>query len=179
MAHERLLSRAIVRITPEDPAEDAAGFLQGLVTNDVTGELPVYAGLLTPQGKALFDFIVWPASRGALLIDCEASAADDLVRRLSLYRLRRKIGIANRTIRIGTKKPWPLRQTLSVYQSNRPAAVGANTTATASASGTQSAGMRPSKTAGGRRALRASAARTPPQRPGSPRRSRAACGPPR
>ncbi|MBT2133167.1 folate-binding protein [Croceibacterium sp. LX-88] len=94
MAHERLFSRAVIRITPEDPAEDAARFLQALVTNDVTGELPVYAGLLTPQGKALFDFIVWPGSHGALLLDCEAEAAEDLVRRLSLYRLRRKIGIA-------------------------------------------------------------------------------------
>ncbi|KRA82827.1 YgfZ/GcvT domain-containing protein [Altererythrobacter sp. Root672] len=94
MANERLFSRAVVRVTPEDPAEDAAGFLQGLVTNDVTGELPAYAGLLTPQGKALFDFIVWPTGHGALLLDCEAEAAEDLVRRLSLYRLRRKIGIA-------------------------------------------------------------------------------------
>ena len=94
MAHERLFSRAIVRVAPDDPAEDAAGFLQGLVTNDVTGALPVYAGLLTPQGKTLFDFIVWPGGERALLLDCEAEAAEDLVRRLSLYRLRRKITIA-------------------------------------------------------------------------------------
>jgi folate-binding protein YgfZ len=60
----------------------------------VAGALPVWAGLLSPQGKALFDFIVWPAGHGELLLDCEAEAADDLVRRLSLYRLRRKIGIA-------------------------------------------------------------------------------------
>lgn len=94
MAHERLFSRAIVRVAPDDPAEDAAAFLQGLVTNDVTGRLPVYAALLTPQGKTLFDFIVWPGSDGALLIDCEADAAEDLAKRLSLYRLRRKIAIA-------------------------------------------------------------------------------------
>ena len=94
MAHERLFSRAIVRVAPDDPGEDAAGFLQGLVTNDVTGALPVYAGLLTPQGKTLFDFIVWPGSHGALLLDCEAEAAEDLVKRLSLYRLRRKIAIS-------------------------------------------------------------------------------------
>jgi folate-binding protein YgfZ len=91
MAHERLFSRAIVRVAPDDPSEDVAGFLQGLVTNDVTGALPAYAGLLTPQGKTLFDFIVWPGSDGGLLLDCEAEAAEDLVRRLSLYRLRRKI----------------------------------------------------------------------------------------
>ena len=94
MAHERLFSRAVVRIAPEGDGEDAAQFLQGLVTNDVTGALPVYAALLTAQGKVLFDFIVWPGSQGALLLDCEAEAAAELVKRLSLYRLRRKLSIA-------------------------------------------------------------------------------------
>jgi folate-binding protein YgfZ len=94
MAHERLFSRAVVRVAPEEPGESAAGFLQGLVTNDLTGPLPAYAGLLTPQGKTLFDFIVWPGGDGALLLDCEADAAEDLARRLSLYRLRRKLTIA-------------------------------------------------------------------------------------
>ena len=94
MANERLFSRAVVRVAPEEPSEDAAQFLQGLLTNDVIGALPVYAGLLTPQGKALFDMIVWPGGEGSLLLDCEADAAEDLVKRLSLYRLRRKLSIA-------------------------------------------------------------------------------------
>ena len=94
MAHERLLSRAVVRVAPDEAGEDAGRFLQGLVTNDVTGALPVYAGLLTPQGKALFDFLVWPGGDGSLLLDCEADAAEDLVKRLSLYRLRRKLTIS-------------------------------------------------------------------------------------
>jgi folate-binding protein YgfZ len=92
MTTSRLFSRAIVRLSPEE-GEDAAAFLQGLVTHDVTGVLPVWCGLLTPQGKALFDFIVWPSGRD-LLLDCEAERADALVRRLSLYRLRRRIAIA-------------------------------------------------------------------------------------
>ena len=70
-----------------------SGFLQGLVTQDVTGALPVWAGLLTPQGKCLFDFMVW-ADGDDLLIDCEAAAADDLAKRLAIYRLRRPITIA-------------------------------------------------------------------------------------
>jgi folate-binding protein YgfZ len=93
MAATRLFTRAIVRLTPTEHGEDVAGFLQGLVTNDVTGILPVWCGLLTAQGKALFDFIVWPAGDD-LLLDCEADAADELAKRLSLYRLRRKIAIA-------------------------------------------------------------------------------------
>ena len=93
MAHERLFSRAVVRVAPNDEGEDAAAFLQGLLTNDVTGALPVYAGLLSAQGKTLFDMIVWPGGEGSLLLDCEAEAAEDLVKRLSLYRLRRKLTI--------------------------------------------------------------------------------------
>jgi folate-binding protein YgfZ len=84
--------RAVIRLSATDPGENVAEFLQGLVTSDVTGALPVWTGLLTPQGKALFDFIVWP-SGDDLLIDCEDQAADALIRRLSLYRLRRKITI--------------------------------------------------------------------------------------
>ena len=94
MANERLFSRAVVRVAPEAEGEDAAAFLQGLLTNDVTGALPVYAGLLSAQGKTQFDLIVWPAGDGALLLDCEAEFADELVKRLSLYRLRRKLAIA-------------------------------------------------------------------------------------
>ena len=93
MPAERLFSRAIVRLSPQAEGEDVAVFLQGLVTQDVKGALPAWAGLLTPQGKTLFEFIVWPAGHGQLLIDCEADAAGDLVRRLAMYRLRRRIGI--------------------------------------------------------------------------------------
>ena len=91
---QRLFERAIIRIRPLDDGEDVVGFLQGLVTNDVAGTLPVWAGLLSAQGKAMFDFMVWPDGVDALLIDCEAAVADDLIKRLSLYRLRRKIEIA-------------------------------------------------------------------------------------
>ncbi len=88
----RLFSRAVLRLAPTEPGEDVTAFLQGLVTNDVTGALPVWAGLLTPQGKALFDFLVW-RDGDDLLIDCEAAVADALARRLALYRLRRRIAI--------------------------------------------------------------------------------------
>jgi folate-binding protein YgfZ len=93
MPATRLFERTVVRIAPAEDGEDAADFLQGLLTNDVTGVLPAYAGLLTAQGKALFDVIVWPGAPRELLLDCEADVADDLVRRLSMYRLRRKLAI--------------------------------------------------------------------------------------
>ena len=87
-----LADRAVIRLA----GDDVRGFVQGLVTSDVEGALPVWAGLLTPQGKCLFDFLVWPDTNGAgadLLLDCEAAAADDLVKRLAIYRLRRAIAI--------------------------------------------------------------------------------------
>ncbi|MEO5808667.1 MAG: folate-binding protein [Sphingomicrobium sp.] len=84
-----LSDRAVVRLS----GDDVRGFVHGLVTSDVMGALPVWTGLLTPQGKTLFDFLVW-ADGEDLLIDCEAAAADDLIKRLSLYRLRRAITIA-------------------------------------------------------------------------------------
>ena len=77
MAATTLTDRAIVRLS----GEDVQGFLQGLVTSDVAGELPVWTGLLTPQGKCLFDFLVWE-DRDDLLLDCEAEAADDLIKRV-------------------------------------------------------------------------------------------------
>lgn len=89
MAATTLTDRAVVRMA----GDDVRGFLQGLVTNDVTGPLPVWAGLLTAQGKCLFDFLIWPDGDD-LLLDCEAGAADSLIRRLSIYRLRRDIRIA-------------------------------------------------------------------------------------
>jgi len=88
-----LTARAVIRLAPLDESEDVAAFLQGLVTNDVKGPLPCYAALLSAQGKHLFDFLVW-SEGAALLLDCEAAHADELVKRLSLYRLRRRIAIA-------------------------------------------------------------------------------------
>ena len=93
MTATQLKNRAIVRLSATTEGEDVRGFLQGLVTNDVSGALPVYAALLSAQGKAMFDFLVW-SDGDDILLDCEARAADDLVKRLSLYRLRRQIEIA-------------------------------------------------------------------------------------
>jgi folate-binding protein YgfZ len=91
MAATTLIDRALLRLS----GEDVRGFLQGLVTHDLAllaPERPLWAGLLTPQGKALFDFILW-AEGDDVLIDCEAAAAGDLTKRLALYRLRRKVAI--------------------------------------------------------------------------------------
>lgn len=87
-----LRDRAILRIA----GEEARPFLQGLLTRDVltlTPGAPRWTALLTAQGKALFDFILW-ADGDDILIDYEAAQADALAKRLTLYRLRRKVAIA-------------------------------------------------------------------------------------
>lgn len=82
--------RRVLRIA----GRDRATFLQGLVTNDVRrlAEGPVYAALLTPQGKYLADFLL-VAEPDAILLDVKDSLADALVRRLSMYRLRADVTI--------------------------------------------------------------------------------------
>ncbi|WP_347267658.1 folate-binding protein [Paracoccus sp. (in: a-proteobacteria)] len=70
---------------------DRIGFLQGLVTNRV-GERPVWAALLTPQGKYLADFLILPEGE-RLLIDVDERLGDDLLRRLSMYKLRAAVAL--------------------------------------------------------------------------------------
>lgn len=79
------MNRKIIRVTGEDRVE----FLQGLVTNDVT-RAPCWAAMLTPQGKYLADFLIVPDD-DALLLDVDAGLADDLIRRLSMYKLRSRV----------------------------------------------------------------------------------------
>lgn len=98
MAPTTLQDRALLRIS----GNEARDFLQGLLTQDVAGlngEAPLYAGLLAPQGKALFDMILWAEADQSedVLIDCEAARAEALMKRLMLYRLRRPVPIARET----------------------------------------------------------------------------------
>ena len=77
---------------------EARNFLQGLITNDIrklTPDNPLYAALLTPQGKILFDFLLY-GHESAILLDCARDSADALHKRLMLYRLRAKVDIARR-----------------------------------------------------------------------------------
>ncbi|MGD9616039.1 MAG: folate-binding protein YgfZ [Alphaproteobacteria bacterium] len=77
---------------------DRHGFLQGLVSNDVeklAADRAAYAALLTAQGKYLHDFFMLERD-GAIWLDTEAARLADLKRRLSMYRLRAKVEIAER-----------------------------------------------------------------------------------
>ncbi|WP_062016382.1 folate-binding protein YgfZ [Aureimonas sp. AU4] len=92
MTAVRLPDRATLLVT----GEEAEAFLQNLVTDDVeqigAGEVRPGA-LLTPQGKILFDFLVGRID-GGFRLDVATSARAALLKRLQLYRLRSRIGLA-------------------------------------------------------------------------------------
>jgi folate-binding protein YgfZ len=96
MANAAILNdRAILALE----GAETRNLLQGVITNDVANRGAgdsLYAALLTPQGKILFDFIVTMGER-AIFLDCAAALANDLVKRLTLYRLRAKVSITLRS----------------------------------------------------------------------------------
>ena len=74
---------------------DAEKLLAGLVTNEMglLGDAPaLYAALLSPQGKILFDFLIVKVEDGFLL-DTARERAGDLIKRLSMYKLRADVQI--------------------------------------------------------------------------------------
>jgi folate-binding protein YgfZ len=79
--------------------DDAVDFLQGLVSNDVTkvgAERVLYSAMLTPQGKFLYDFFLMRLGN-ELLIDCEADRLEELKRKLTMYKLRSKVVLKDRS----------------------------------------------------------------------------------
>ncbi len=84
-----LSHRTVVQLS----GPDKVLFLQGLVTNDVTKigqDSPIYAALLTPQGKFLFDLFIFQFE-DSWWIDCERARVNELLKRLTLYKLRSQI----------------------------------------------------------------------------------------
>ena len=84
-------NRTVLRVS----GPEAADFLQGLVTNDVKrlADGLVYAALLTPQGKYRADFFL-VADGDDILIDVDSALAPDLLKALTLYKLRAKVTVS-------------------------------------------------------------------------------------
>lgn len=82
---------------------DTFHFVQGLVTNDITrlSDGLVYAAMLTPKGKYRADFFLVPGGPGhtynpdtdTILIDVATTQAPDVLRALTMYKLRSKVAI--------------------------------------------------------------------------------------
>jgi tRNA-modifying protein YgfZ len=76
---------------------DAEHFLQNLVTCDVESLEPGVAragALLTPQGKIMFDFLIFRDAAAGFMIDIRSELAADFIRRLTMYKLRANVDFA-------------------------------------------------------------------------------------
>ncbi|WP_333794627.1 CAF17-like 4Fe-4S cluster assembly/insertion protein YgfZ [Hyphomicrobium sp.] len=99
-----LEDRGVVAVT----GADAAKLLAGLVTNDMAQldtETALYAALLTPQGKILFDFLIVKAG-GGFLLDTAREGIGDLVKRLSMYKLRSDVAIRDASADFAVAAVW-------------------------------------------------------------------------
>ncbi|MHA1127498.1 MAG: CAF17-like 4Fe-4S cluster assembly/insertion protein YgfZ [Alphaproteobacteria bacterium] len=85
-------NRTVLRVA----GADHKGFLEGLVSNAVAkvSEGPVYAAILSPKGKYLFDFIM-SVGKDSILLDVQADRAAALAQRLTMYRLRADVQITD------------------------------------------------------------------------------------
>ncbi len=89
-----LPDRAVLAVS----GEDARTYLQGIITNDVrkvTPENAVFSALLSPQGKYLFEFFII-GHEGALLLETDKARLPELIKRLTMYRLRAKVEFAEK-----------------------------------------------------------------------------------
>ena len=86
-----LKNRKLIKVGGSDAFE----FLQGILTcnlDTIKNNGAGFGGLLTPQGKVLFDFFII-YSDGVFLLDTIDELADDLIRRLTFYRLRADVSL--------------------------------------------------------------------------------------
>ena len=103
-----LPERGVVKVV----GEDARKFLNGLLTSDldkVTPEHPVFAALLTPQGKIMVDMIVAEnraVDGGGFFLDVPRALAPTLVQRLTFYKLRAKVLAEDLSEVLGVMAVW-------------------------------------------------------------------------
>jgi folate-binding protein YgfZ len=102
--YAHLTDRGIISVS----GPDSRDFLQGLISNDinqVATNKAIYAALLTPQGKFLFDFFI-SQSNDKLLIECEKSRISHLINRLRTYKLRANADLLDETKNYSVLAIW-------------------------------------------------------------------------
>ena len=126
-----LPDRAVIEVK----GSDARSFLHGIVTNSMEKARDggaLHAGLLTPQGKLLFDFFIYAprmpnGEDERFLIDCPKPLKDELIKRLTFYRLRAKVEIAGLSNHYNVAAIWQADAAPAlemVFQDPRLAALG-------------------------------------------------------
>ncbi len=74
---------------------DRKKFIQGLITNDIekaSNSNLIYAVMLNPQGRFLYDFFIFEID-DSLILDCFAPRRDEILQKLNFYKLRSKVEI--------------------------------------------------------------------------------------
>ena len=97
--------RSVIAVGGPDRVE----FLQGLVSNDTTRVDPqhaIWAALLTPQGRFLNDMFLVDDGSGTLLLETERDRAAALARKLSMYKLRSKVTVEDRSTALEVAVAW-------------------------------------------------------------------------
>ncbi len=103
-----LPNRGVVKVS----GDDARSFLDGLITASMARVAPgraIHAALLTPQGKIIADFLVTEAEAeegGGYWLDVPLVAAAELVKRLTLYKLRAKVMVEDLSPAFGVIAGW-------------------------------------------------------------------------
>ena len=108
MPTAHLDDRGVIKVA----GPEAGRFLDGLLTCDidrVTSEKARFGGLLTPQGKILFDFLVFrktDENGDAFFLDCRRGIAGDLAKRLGFYKLRAKVTVEDLSDALAVIAGW-------------------------------------------------------------------------
>ncbi len=87
-----LMTHGILEVS----GEESKSFLQDLITvdmNKLDGKNALWGGLLTPQGKYLYDFIIYEKDNDQYFLDCFSGRIEELEADLKTYRLRKNIKI--------------------------------------------------------------------------------------
>jgi tRNA-modifying protein YgfZ len=108
MGSSLLTDRGVIKVA----GGDAADFLHKVVTNNMLGIAAGearYSGLLTPQGKLMFDFFVVPLPEGAqtgFYFDSVKEQVPALVKRINFHKLRAKITVEDQSETLGVAAFW-------------------------------------------------------------------------
>jgi folate-binding protein YgfZ len=100
--------------------EDSIDFIQNIISNDIkkaTDNKCIFASLLTPQGKFLFEFIIFK-TRNIFLIECNSELTKELFNKLYNYKLRSKVEIKIEDNLISVDIPFVKFKSLNINKLN-------------------------------------------------------------
>ncbi len=100
--------------------EDSVDFIQNIISNDikkVTDNKCIFASLLTPQGKFLFEFTIFK-TRNIFLIECNSELTKELFNKLYNYKLRSKVEIKIEDNLISVDIPFVKFKSLNINKLN-------------------------------------------------------------